>query len=168
MEKSLTLVNEKEQIEMKLQGLGIVKGQKILKNIKTIRINKSLIYSTKSEHSNVQSNEEKMEKVIENLIINALETQYQSIQENNYSDMREENIKRNAKNRSKIIELQSAIIKMLPKDGQKMFFELDSLVNANLSIESEYMFKKGAIEGLTSFEYLKQASEYVYLPSLKL
>jgi hypothetical protein len=69
---------------------------------------------------------------------------------------------------SKMIELEQAIHKMLTPEGNKMFNELDCLQGTNLAIESRYMFKRGAIEGLTNLGYLKNTSECVCLPLIKL
>lgn len=107
-------------------------------------------------------------KAIEILINNALETQYIHVQDENFSDMSEEDIKEMSENTSKAIEIEHAIHKMLSPEGQKMFSELDNLYGGRLCIESRYMFKRGVIEGLTTFEYLKEVSNCVYLPLMKI
>jgi len=106
--------------------------------------------------------------IIENMITNALEVQYMHIQEDNFSEMKEEHTKLYNENRSKINVLEKSLMKILPPDMKKVFLELDSLNNYNTGIESEYMFKKGVIEGLTTFGYLKEASDYIFLNSIKL
>lgn len=107
-------------------------------------------------------------KVIENLINNALETQYKYIQDENFSEMGECDATEYAGNTSKIIELEETIQSLITEDIYKIFLELDSLTMRNASIESQYMFKKGVIEGLTTFEYLKEVSNCVYLPLMKI
>jgi hypothetical protein len=106
--------------------------------------------------------------IIECIVNNALETQYNYIQNENLSEMREDVRKKYDDNTSKIIELEKIILSMLPKEGQKMYREIESLLLHNLSIESHYMFKKGVIEGLTTFGYLKEISNSSYLPLIKI
>ena len=114
--------------------------------------------------------EEKLKyiRMIENLITNAFETKCYSVQDENFSEMNEEDKKTQDENISRMIELEQSINKMLSPEGKKMFDELDCLQGANLAIESRYMFKRGAIEGLTTFEYMKDASNCVYFPSIKI
>jgi hypothetical protein len=105
---------------------------------------------------------------IEYMINNALETQFNYIEDENFSEMREEHSKKFDENTSKIIKLEKTILSMLPIEGQKMYLEIETLSEENSALEIQYMFKKGVIEGLTTFEYLKKISKCVYLPSMKI
>jgi hypothetical protein len=106
--------------------------------------------------------------IIELVINNAIETQFYNIEEDNFSDMEENNANECAKNTSKMIELEKIMQSKVTKEAYEIFLEIEDLMAINTSIETQYMFKKGVIEGLTTFEYLKAVRECVYLPMMKL
>lgn len=112
------------------------------------------------------NNKMKSTEIIEHLINNSLKAQYYNVQDDNFGDMNEDDNKESYENTEKILELEKAILSMLPIEGQKMYTELENLWGNKLSIESQYMFKRGVIEGLTTFDYLKEASNYLHLMKL--
>jgi len=133
----------------------LINNMELLKSIKVIK-----------DYEKVVCN--KFLGIIEHLITNALDTGYESAQEGHFSGMNEEDNKEYGDNFKKIISLEHSINEMLPPEGKKILFDLDCLIGTNSAIEARYMFKKGAIEGLTNLQYLKETSECVYLPSIKI
>lgn len=109
-----------------------------------------------------------LHKLVEDLLQNVIESEYLRVQEDNFSDINDAERKELEDTTSKMIELEQQIFLMLSKEGRELYSELESLSGTRLCIESRYMFKKGVVAGLNDLEYLKEASNYVYLPLIKL
>lgn len=133
----------------------LIKDMESLKDIRLVKVDAEVV-------------NKKSLGIIEHLIDNVIETQWQSIEEENFRDLSKEDTKKYKDNTTKIIELEDKLKELLPQEGIKLLSELDDLIDCNTLIESHYMFKKGVISGLTNLKYLKEASECVYLPSIKL
>jgi hypothetical protein len=111
---------------------------------------------------------DKSENIIEFAINNAIDTRFHIIEEADFSEIKDKDANECAKNTSRIIELEKNIKSMVSEEAYNIYLEIESLTIINTSIENQYMFKKGVIEGLTTLKYLNAVSECVNLPLIKL
>jgi hypothetical protein len=96
-----------------------------------------------------------MNKKLEYLVDNAIDNEFNHIQGQNFTDMKE--INEHEKLEDRCSELYEILMDHLPEEYRDLLEEFDSKRIECLCLESRYYFRKGVQTEILNLNYLKEA-----------
>lgn len=98
----------------------------------------------------------KQSEIIKNLVERTIGMKYMELQDMNFSDMEESEVAEYEKANKKMVELQTKLFNIIPKEYHGLINECLDAVGDTFCIEENYIFNRGVKVGLNDLYYIRE------------